>query len=116
MIMKLFKSLSPIWFAVILIWIKTIIVSFIGFNLHPENWTDILFMLLSPIGAIMAILDFVTVPILFQFKNVGGIGPSTLELISPWDLLLFADLAVFWLFYIKRKPVHEQITAKKKRF
>ncbi|WP_370223175.1 LTA synthase family protein [Cytobacillus sp.] len=151
--MKLFKSLSPIWFAVILIWIKTIIVSFIGFNLHPENWTDILFMLLSPIGAIMAILgvniyfkrkvkpaaicstmviltgilfgdllyyrfytDFVTVPILFQFKNVGGIGPSTLELISPWDLLLFADLAVFWLFYIKRKPVHEQITAKSKRF
>ena len=151
--MKLFKRLSPIWFAVILIWIKTVIVSFIGFNLHPENWTDILFMILSPIGAIMVILginiyfkrkvkpaaifatmviltgilfgdllyyrfytDFVTVPILFQFKNVGGIGPSTLELISPWDLLLFADLAVFWLLYIKRKSVHEQITAKSKGF
>ncbi|MBX9974756.1 LTA synthase family protein [Cytobacillus firmus] len=150
--MKLFKRLSPIWFAVIFTWIKTVIVSFIGFNLHPENWTDILFMLLSPIGAIMVILgvniyfkrkvkpaaifatmviltgilfgdllyyrfytDFVTVPILFQFKNVGGIGPSTFELISPWDLLLFADLAVFWLFYLKRRSVHEQITAKSKR-
>ncbi|KON88207.1 phosphoglycerol transferase [Sporosarcina globispora] len=150
--MKLFKKLSPILFAVIFIWIKTVIVSFIGFNLHPENWTDILFMLVSPIGSIMVILgihiyfkrkvkpaailvtmliltgilfgdllyyrfytDFVTVPILFQFKNVGGIGPSTLELISPWDILLFADLVVFWLFYIKRKSVHEQITNKSRR-
>jgi lipoteichoic acid synthase len=140
MIMKLFNKLSPIAAAVILIWIKTVAVSFIGFNLHPESWTDVLFMTLSPIGAIMIILgiplyfkrkvkpgtifavmivltgilfgdllyyrfytDFVTVPILFQFKNVGGIGPSTFELISHWDLLLLADLAVFWLFYLKRK-------------
>ncbi|WP_404321469.1 LTA synthase family protein [Cytobacillus firmus] len=152
MIMKLFKKLPPIWAAVILIWIKTAAVSFIGFNLHPENWTDIIFMLLSPIGAIMVILgipyyfkrkakpgaifaamavltgivfgdllyyrfytDFVTVPILFQFKNVGGIGPSTFELISPWDLLLLADLVVFWLFYLKRKSAGEQVTYKSKR-
>ncbi|WP_421384875.1 LTA synthase family protein [Bacillus salacetis] len=42
--------------------------------------------------------DFVTLPILFQFDNVGGLGPSTLELMSPWDLLLFIDLLIIpWL-------------------
>ncbi|MBT2686621.1 LTA synthase family protein [Bacillus sp. ISL-47] len=142
--MNMFKKFSPIWFAVMFIWVKTVLVSFIGFNLSAENWLDALFMIFSPIGTIMVILgmgfyfkkkikpaaifltmviltgilygdllyyrfytDFVTVPILFQFKNVGGLGPSTLELISPWDLLLFADLILFLLISKKEnvKPI-----------
>ncbi|WP_244668194.1 LTA synthase family protein [Bacillus sp. NTK074B] len=47
--------------------------------------------------------DFVTVPILFQFKNVGGIGPSTFELMSPWDLLLISDLILAgWILKTKK--------------
>ncbi len=140
MAMKWFKKLSPVWLAVFLMWVKTVIVSFIGFNLNAVHWLDILIMTFSPAGMIMIILgssfyfrkkvkpgailatmfiltgilfgdllyyrfytDFVTVPILFQFKNVGGIGPSTLELISPWDILLFADLLFFLLYYMKKK-------------
>ncbi|XXM71838.1 LTA synthase family protein [Lysinibacillus sphaericus] len=46
--------------------------------------------------------DYVTLPILFQFKNVGGIGPSTFELMSPWDVLLFAD--ILWAgWYLKKR-------------
>jgi lipoteichoic acid synthase len=56
--------------------------------------------------------DFVTVPILFQFKNVGGLGPSTLELISPWDLLLFVDLAVYFLLIRKKKLVNRMVTGR----
>jgi lipoteichoic acid synthase len=47
--------------------------------------------------------DFVTLPILFQFKNVGGIGPSTFELMSPWDVLLFADIIIIGWYLNKRR-------------
>jgi lipoteichoic acid synthase len=48
--------------------------------------------------------DFVTLPILFQFKNVGGIGPSTFELMSPWDVLLFADILIIgWYLNTRRR-------------
>jgi lipoteichoic acid synthase len=57
--------------------------------------------------------DFVTLPILFQFKNVGGIGPSTFELMSPWDLFLFLDLIIAgWL--LKKKRRQQTITSKDK--
>ncbi|WP_394139976.1 LTA synthase family protein [Cytobacillus oceanisediminis] len=138
--MRPFKKLTAVWYAVILLWIKTVLVSFIGFNLNAQNVLDIVLMVISPLGAIMILLgigfyfrqkakpaaiwlsmliltailyadllyyrfysDFVTVPILFQFKNVGGIGPSTLELVSLWDLLLFADLFFYLLLSKKKK-------------
>jgi lipoteichoic acid synthase len=57
--------------------------------------------------------DFVTLPILFQFKNVGGIGPSTFELMSPWDLFLFSDLIIAgWL--LKKKRRLQTVTTKDK--
>ncbi|WP_064093534.1 LTA synthase family protein [Rossellomorea aquimaris] len=46
--------------------------------------------------------DFVTVPILFQFKNVGGLGPSTFELMSPWDLLLLFDFIIIGVLLKKK--------------
>lgn len=44
--------------------------------------------------------DFLTLPILFQVGNVGGLSRSTWELFSPWDLLLFADIIILgWLLF-----------------
>ncbi|NMH71002.1 LTA synthase family protein [Bacillus sp. RO3] len=59
--------------------------------------------------------DFVTVPILFQFNNVGGIGPSTFELMSAWDFLLVADLLlVGWL--VKKKWIYPPKVSKRWKF
>ena len=44
-----------------------------------------------------------SIPILFQFDNVGGLGASTLELMSPWDLFLFIDLILVGGFLLKTK-------------
>ncbi|HEY4553741.1 MAG TPA: LTA synthase family protein [Bacillaceae bacterium] len=46
-------------------------------------------------------IDFITVPVLLQFQNVGGLSQSTLELIKLPDLLLFADAAL--MIIIARK-------------
>ncbi|MGG4167894.1 LTA synthase family protein [Rossellomorea vietnamensis] len=126
-----FKTNKLVGFALLSLWIKTILVSLIGFNLHVETFLDLILILLNPVGSIMILIgfsffffkrvkkilvvlfmgiatgllygdllyfrfysDFVTVPILFQFKNVGGIGPSTFELMSPWDLLLLVDIII----------------------
>ncbi|MGM0851329.1 MAG: LTA synthase family protein [Bacillota bacterium] len=134
-----FKTYKLIGFALVTLWLKTVLVSFIGFNLHIESFLDLLLIIFNPLGSLMLLIgfsfyfskkikpvvvvlvmgiatgllygdllyfrfysDFVTVPILFQFKNVGGIGPSTFELMSPWDLLLIVDfLLVGWL--LKKK-------------
>ncbi|WP_377889737.1 LTA synthase family protein [Alkalihalobacillus sp. R86527] len=43
-------------------------------------------------------IDFITVPVLFQFGNVGGLSQSTVELINWYDPLLVLDsLVLFWL-------------------
>ncbi len=129
------KTYRLIIFALLSLWMKTVCVSLIGFNLHIESFLDLLLILFNPIGSLMLLVgfsfyffkrikpillviiigvatgllygdllyfrfysDFVTVPILFQFKNVGGIGPSTFELMSKWDLLLLSDIFLFgWL-------------------
>ncbi|WP_226673959.1 LTA synthase family protein [Rossellomorea aquimaris] len=126
--------------AILSLWIKTVVVSLIGFNLQIESFLDLLLIVFNPVGSLMLLIgfsfyffkrvkpfllvlimgiatgllygdllyfrfysDFVTVPILFQFKNVGGIGPSTFELMSPWDVLLLSDLILAgWILKIKR--------------
>ncbi|MUV36550.1 Phosphatidylglycerol--membrane-oligosaccharide glycerophosphotransferase [Lentibacillus sp. JNUCC-1] len=50
-------------------------------------------------------IDFVTVPVLFQLSNVGGLGPSTVELLSPWDPFLVLDLILI-IYLMKRKRKH----------
>ncbi|MCJ7843504.1 LTA synthase family protein [Lederbergia sp. NSJ-179] len=42
-------------------------------------------------------IDFVTVPVLFQFKNVGGLSQSTLELIKFYDVFLFLDVILLFI-------------------
>ena len=126
--------------AILSLWIKTVVVSLIGFNLQIESFLDLLLIVFNPVGSLMLLIgfsfyffkrvkpfllvlimgiatgllygdllyfrfysDFVTVPILFQFKNVGGIGPSTFELMSPWDVLLLSDLILAgWILKTKR--------------
>ncbi|MEK3888884.1 LTA synthase family protein [Bacillus sp. FSL K6-3431] len=50
-------------------------------------------------------IDFITVPVLLQFQNVGGLSQSTLELISIFDVLLFLDIVILvMLLKNKRLP------------
>lgn len=49
-------------------------------------------------------IDFITVPVLLQFQNVGGLSQSTLELIKLPDILLFLDFAIM-IILLKREAV-----------
>ncbi len=50
-------------------------------------------------------IDFITVPVLFQFGNVGGLSQSTVELINWYDPLLVLDsFVLFWL--LKKWKIH----------
>ena len=53
-------------------------------------------------------IDFVTVSVLLQLNNVGGLGASTVELLSPFDILLFIDFFVigFLLFSRRKKQIN----------
>ncbi|SFC02119.1 Phosphoglycerol transferase MdoB [Bacillus sp. OV322] len=124
-----------VFLAFLLLWLKTAIVSFIGFDFSIVSWLDVLLLMINPAGSLLLMLglsfyfgrrlnriilivimvlitgllyadllyyrfyiDFVTVSVFFQFKNVGGIGPSTFELVKAWDLLLLADIfLIAWL-------------------
>lgn len=141
-------------FACACMWLKTVIVSFIGFDITIHSWFDALLLMVNPIGssllliglsvyftkrlhvkwllAIMILvtgllygdllyyrfyIDYVTVSILFQFKNVGGIGPSTFELMKAWDLLLFVDVLIIAWFSKKTNVQFKEISVRfKKRF
>nr|WP_309098688.1 LTA synthase family protein [Fredinandcohnia onubensis] len=135
-----------------ILWLKTVIVCFVGFNLSIQSYYDILLVLTSSIGSLLLVMglsfyfrekvnrfvlfallvvgtailyadllyyrfynDFVTVPILFQFDNVGGLSASTVELMSPWDLFLLVDLFIVgWLFFKTESVLTVQKQDKKK--
>ncbi|WP_164668692.1 LTA synthase family protein [Virgibacillus doumboii] len=123
-----------------ILWLKTVIVCIIGFNLSIHSFFDIILILISSIGSLLLIMgisfyfgkkvnrsvlygllvvgtgilygdllyyrfytDFVTIPILFQFDNVGGLSASTVELMSPWDIFMFIDLVIVGWFLFKSK-------------
>ncbi|MDQ0217320.1 LTA synthase family protein [Peribacillus cavernae] len=139
-------------FCLLALWLKTVVVSFIGFDLPVQNILDVLLILFNPIGSLILLLgcsfffgfrlnrtilviimtvvtgmlyadllyyrfyiDFVTVSILFQFKNVGGIGPSTFELMKGWDLLLFVDIIAAGMLARKWDSGRLAIPAKRKK-
>src|SRR5690606_12989820 len=125
-----------------ILWLKTVIVCFVGFQLSIHSFFDIALLLTGSIGSLLLVMgfsfyfgkkmnpylllglliagtgvlygdllyyrfynDFVTAPVLFQFNNVGGLSASTLELMSPWDILLFVDLFIAaWLLF---KPKYD---------
>ncbi|ASK60772.1 phosphoglycerol transferase [Virgibacillus phasianinus] len=131
---------------VILLWLKTVIVTYFCFDLTIVSFMDILLLIISPIGTLMLFIgisflfgkrvhpislividilitgllyanllyfrfyiDFVTVSVLFQLNNVGGLGPSTLELLSPFDILLFIDIFVVGYLVYSMKKRRKQI-------
>ncbi|MFZ3580082.1 LTA synthase family protein [Virgibacillus sp. DJP39] len=130
---------------VILLWIKTILVTVIGFDFTLMTWLDFVLLIISPIGTLMLFIgfsflftkrvrpinllviyslitgllyanllyyrfyiDFVTVSVLLQISNVGGLGASTFELISPYDCLIIGDIFVigFVILSMKKKKVN----------
>ncbi|MGR3764033.1 LTA synthase family protein [Rossellomorea sp. NS-SX7] len=144
------KAFKLIGIILLLLWLKTLIVMFAGFNISIHSFLDFCLLLFNSIGSLMIAVgfsfyfsrkvhaftlfltmvittgilyadvlyfrfytDYVTLPILFQFKNVGGIGPSTFELMSPWDLLLFVDvIAAGW--YLNKRRGMPFFTSKEK--
>ena len=135
-----------------ILWIKTVIVCFAGFNLGIQSLFDIALILTSSIGSLLLVMgfsfyfgekvnpvvlfglsvagtavlygdllyyrfynDFVTAPILFQFDNVGGLSASTVELMGPWDVLLFIDLFLIgWVLFKQKFELTIQKQTKKK--
>ncbi|MCJ8007388.1 LTA synthase family protein [Lederbergia wuyishanensis] len=47
-------------------------------------------------------IDFITVPVLLQFQNVGGLSQSTVELIKFYDIWMFLDLFLL-VFFMRKK-------------
>ncbi|ASN06488.1 LTA synthase family protein [Virgibacillus necropolis] len=138
---------------IILLWIKTLLVTLIGFDLGASSFLDVLLLIIGPIGTLMLFLgcsfffskrvqpvtlliiyilitgllyanllyfrfyiDFVTLSVLMQVNNVGGLGASTVELLSPWDTLLFIDIFILgWIIFSKRyKRAQTRMPVKKK--
>ncbi|MFS0785736.1 LTA synthase family protein [Shouchella sp. 1P09AA] len=54
-------------------------------------------------------IDFLTSSVLLQLNNVGGLGSSTVELFSPYDLLLLIDVLFFctlaWFYSKQEAPI-----------
>ena len=78
---------------VILLWIKTVAISFISFQLPIHSWVDIVLIVISPLGIIMIILGFG-----FLFKK--QVPPVTMLIIYLLMIgLVYANL-LYYRFYI----------------
>ncbi|MFC4557271.1 LTA synthase family protein [Virgibacillus kekensis] len=148
--MRMFKefiSNNLILSVFLFLWLKTVIATFICFDLTILNWLDVVSVILAPAGILMLgiglsfffskrvkpvlllsiivlvtgllyanilyyrfYIDFVTVSVLLQLSNVGGIGPSTAELFTPWDILLIADIFVLGRFIIRKRKRGDTIS------
>ena len=98
-LLLIFSSLGPLllWFGLSFFFFK---------RLHP--WILIGLMFLTTFFLYAHLIyyrfyeDFLTLPILLQVGNVGGLSQSTWTLISPWDLFFAIDLVVIGWWLIKR--------------
>lgn len=59
--------------------------------------------------------DFITVPVLFQFQNVGGLSQSTLELMNWLDLLFLADVMILFVIIFRKNMIRKKITRREKQ-
>ncbi|AIF43084.1 LTA synthase family protein [Virgibacillus sp. SK37] len=147
-----FISNNLVAISVVILWLKTVIVTWTQFDVSLNAWQDVLLLIIGPLGIIMLLMgisfllskqvrpvvfivgyvlisgllyanllyyrfyiDFVTVSVLLQLSNVGGLGPSTAELISPFDLFIIADigLVIYLVIHTYRKT--KEIRMPKKR-
>ncbi|WP_078394125.1 LTA synthase family protein [Shouchella patagoniensis] len=60
-------------------------------------------------------IDFLTASVFMQFSNVGGLGSSTVELFSPYDLLLIIDVLLFTWFLVDAKKQRISIKRPKRK-
>ncbi|WP_281975324.1 LTA synthase family protein [Halobacillus litoralis] len=58
--------------------------------------------------------DFMTLTILLQVGNVGGLSRSTWELFSTWDLLFFADIVFMGWLLLKKESRTISLPSKKR--
>jgi lipoteichoic acid synthase len=58
--------------------------------------------------------DFITVPVIFQFKNFSQLGGSAVGLMRPWDWLLFVDLIIAAVILVGLKTRAIDFNKKKK--
>ncbi|MCA1030758.1 LTA synthase family protein [Bacillus timonensis] len=58
--------------------------------------------------------DFITIPVLFQSRNLLKLGTSIFELITPLDVLFFFELPLFWLFLKRKVGVRKIILEQRK--
>ncbi|WP_339228383.1 LTA synthase family protein [Oceanobacillus sp. FSL K6-2867] len=104
------------WLDIILLFVSPVgtLMLFIGFSflfskrVHPLGLMVIYILITGLLYANLLYyrfyIDFVTVSVLLQLNNVGGLGASTLELFSPFDILLFIDIfVVAFVLFSKRK-------------
>ncbi|PAV28837.1 phosphoglycerol transferase [Virgibacillus profundi] len=113
------------WLEILLLVISPVgtLMLFIGFSflfskkVHPVGLMIIYFLITGLLFANLLYyrfyIDFVTVSVLLQLNNVGGLGASTMELLSPFDILLFIDIIVIGLIVFSRRK--KQINMPNKR-
>jgi len=109
-ILLISSSLGPLllWFGLSFFFFK---------RLHPRVLIGLMFLTTFFLYAHLIYYrfyeDFLTLPILLQVGNVGGLSQSTWTLLSPWDLLFIVDLVVIGWWLLRTGPF--TIPPKKKK-
>ncbi|MCM3594191.1 LTA synthase family protein [Metabacillus idriensis] len=76
--------------------------------------TIITFILLANMIFYKFFNDFLTIPVLFQSSNMGDLGSSIQELVQPYQLLLFVDIAILIWLARKIETKDVKVTAKER--
>lgn len=58
-------------------------------------------------------IDFVTFSVFLQLDNVGGLGASTVELMSLFDVFIFLDIIFIWYLMLSRRGMNMKMPRKK---
>ncbi|WP_319638004.1 LTA synthase family protein [Cytobacillus luteolus] len=141
-----------IWLSILLLTLKTYIVTKLVFELDIDSFSQELILALSALCSSVILLglalfgkkqhqfikimflysfatiilyinvlyyrffnDFITIPVLFQSKNLSDLWTSLVELNSLFDLFIFLDIVILAMLY-KRKQERVEMTINKKKF
>lgn len=101
MIEELILLINPLGFLLLLF-------SLIGFSKKKKRAILVLssittFVLYANMVYYRFFNDFITIPVLFQFKNFGDLGGSAIGLMEIWDVFLFMDLVLLYLLTKKQQ-------------
>ncbi|QOR67258.1 LTA synthase family protein [Cytobacillus suaedae] len=149
---RLFAKVPLIWLSILLLTLKTYIVTKLVFELDIDSFSQELILGLSALCSSVILLglalfgkkqhqfikimllysfatiilyinvlyyrffnDFITIPVLFQSKNLSDLWTSLVELNSLFDLFIFLDIVILIMLYMSK---HERVemTINKKKF